>query len=80
MRHGEALTSSRVVRNRETWQEHAGLREYPESPWNGAYFFQLELAVVHATYGMGKGYMAHKSCWEVHAGGLHHSYGMRYVF
>jgi len=80
MRNGEALASSGVVRNREAWQEHAGLREYPELPWNGAYFFQLELMVVRAAHGMGNWSMAHKSCWEVHAGGLYHSYGMRYVF
>ena len=80
MRNDEALASSGVVRNRETWQEHAGLRWYPESPWNGACFFHLELAVVHATYGMGKGCMVHRSGWKVHAGGLHHGHGMRYVF
>ena len=80
MRNGEALASSGVVRNRETWQEHAGLREYREAPWNGACFFHLELMVVRAAHGMGNGCMAHRSCWEVHAGGLHHRRGMRYVF
>ena len=80
MRNGEALASSGVVRNRETWQEHAGLREYREAPWNGAWFFHLELMVVRAAHGIGNGCTAHRSCWEVHAGGLYHSYGMRYVF
>ena len=80
MRNGEALASSGVVRNRETWQEHAGLREYREAPWNDAYFFHLELMVVRAAHGMGKWSMVHRSCWEVHAGGLHHRHGMRYVF
>ena len=80
MRHGEALASSGAVKNRDAWQEHAGLREYREAPWNGACFFQLELTVVRAAHGMGKGYMAHRSCWKDHAGGLYHRHGMRYVF
>ena len=80
MRNGEALASSGVVRNRETWQEHAGLREYREAPWNGACFFHLELTVVCAAHGMGKWSMAHRSCWKVHALRLHHRHGMRYVF
>ena len=63
-----------------TWQEHAGLRKFRETPWNGACFLHLELTVVRAAHGMGKWSMAHRSCWKVHAGGLHHRHGMRYVF
>ena len=66
MRNGEALASSGAVKNREAWQEHAGLREYRELPWNDAYFFQLELTVVRAAHGMGKECMAHRSCLKVH--------------
>ena len=67
MRSGEALASSGAVRNREAWQEHAGLREYREAPWNGAWFFHLELMVVRAAHGMGKGCMAHTSWRKDHA-------------
>ena len=49
-----------------TWQEHAGLRKFRETPWNGACFLHLELTVVRAAHGMGKWSMAHRSCWKVH--------------
>ena len=52
MRNDEALASSGTMKSIEAWQEHTGLREFRETPWNGAYFLHLELAVVHAAHRM----------------------------